>query len=409
MVDITADIQQIRNNFPILSTKMNGKPLVFLDSGASSQKPLQVIEAIADYYKNYHANVHRGVYQLSQVATDKFEQARNAVKHFINAASEREIIFTGGTTESINLVASCFGRAFLHEGDEVVITEMEHHSNIVPWQMICEERKAKLKVVPFDENGVLKLEEFEKLLSSKVKIVALTHISNSLGTINPVKEIIEIAHRNNIPVLLDGAQAIPHLNIDVQELDVDFYAFSSHKMYGPTGVGILYGKGKWLDAMPPYRGGGEMIKTVTFEKTEYNELPFKFEAGTPNIAGAVGLHAAIDYLNKLGTKYIAAHEEDLLAYGTDALLSIDGLRLIGTSPKKAGILSFVVEGCHPYDIGAILDKMGIAVRTGHHCTQPLMAKFGIPGTVRASFGIYNNFEDIDRLVDGVKKAVTLLK
>lgn len=409
MTDITTDIDKIRNDFPILSTKMNGKPLVFLDSGASSQKPVQVIEAIADYYKNYHANVHRGVYQLSQIATDKFEQARNAVKQFINAAYEKEIIFTGGTTESINLVASCFGKTFLQEGDEVIITEMEHHSNIVPWQMICEERKAYLKVVPIDDRGVLQLDLFREMLHEKVRIVALNHISNSLGTINPVRDIIKMAHEMNIPVLLDGAQAIPHLEIDVQELDVDFYVFSSHKMYGPTGIGVLYGKEKWLEKMPPYRGGGEMIKTVTFEKTEFNELPFKFEAGTPNIAGAVGLHAAVDYLNSLGRKYIAAHEEDLLAYGTEALLSIDGLRLIGISPQKAGILSFVVEGCHPYDIGAILDKMGIAVRTGHHCTQPLMAKFGIPGTVRASFGIYNNFEDIDRLTEGVKKAVMLLK
>lgn len=402
------DIDKVRADFPLLGRTMNNQPIVFLDSAASSQKPSAVIDRMDYYYKNQHANVHRGVYKLSQEATDAFEAARRATQSFINAASEQEIIFTRGTTESINLVASSFGRKYLKEGDEVLISAMEHHSNIVPWQLICEQTGAQLKVIPVNDKGELVMEEFERLLSEKTKIVAVVHISNALGTINPVKTIIDKAHALNIPVLIDGAQATPHQKIDVQYLDADFYVFSAHKVLGPTGMGVLYGKASWLNAMPPYQGGGEMIKTVSFEKTTFNELPFKFEAGTPDIAGAVGLHAAINYMQEIGHEAIQVHEADLLAYGTAKLEEIEGLRIIGKADKKASVISFIVDGTHPYDLGAILDKQGIAVRTGHHCTQPLMDRFGIPGTVRASFALYNTREEIDKLAAGVRRALKML-
>lgn len=402
------NIDKIRADFPILQTEMRGKPLVFLDSAASSQKPKVVIDAISDYYERQHANVHRGVYQLSQNATDAFELGRERVRDFLNAESSDEIIFTRGATESINLVAACYGRQNLQEGDEVIISAMEHHSNIVPWQLICEERGAKLKVIPINEAGEIIISEYKKLLSKKTKIVAIVHISNALGTINPVKEVIKYAHELDVPVLIDGAQATLHGKVDVQDLDADFYVFSGHKVYGPTGIGILYGKKKWLESMPPYQGGGEMIKTVSFEKTTYNELPFKFEAGTPDISGAIGLGLALEYVKEIGQDNIAKHEAELLRYGTEKLSAIDGLRIIGTAKNKASVISFLVDDTHPYDIGTILDKMGIAVRTGHHCTQPLMDHFGIPGTVRASFAVYTSKEDIDALVAGVQRAVRML-
>lgn len=410
--DITSpvlDIKKIRADFPLLEREMNGKPIVFLDSAASSQKPRQVIDAMDHYYKHQHANVHRGVYQLSQEATDAFERARALVRSFVNAASDKEIIFTRGTTEGINLVASSFGRQFLKEGDEVIVSHLEHHSNIVPWQLICEQQGAKLKVIPVTEAGELDMDAFRALLSDRTRIVAVNHVSNALGTINPVEEIIREAHARDIPVLLDGAQAVPHMKVDVQELDVDFYVFSGHKMLGPTGIGVLYGKAKWLEVMPPYHGGGEMIHTVSFEKTTYAGLPHKFEAGTPDIAGAVGLGAAVEYMMEIGPDVIGQHEHNLLMYATEQLLQIEGLKIYGTADNKAGVISFLVEGIHPYDLGTLLDKQGIAVRTGHHCAQPLMDRYGIPGTVRASFAVYNNREDVDKLVAGVKRAVKMLK
>jgi cysteine desulfurase/selenocysteine lyase len=403
------DVEKIRSEFPLLNDQMNGQPLVFLDSAASSQKPQQVLDKLEAYYQHQNANVHRGVYQLSQEATDAFEKARELARAFINAESDKEVIFVRGTTEGINLVASSYGRKFIHEGDEVLISTMEHHSNIVPWQMICEERGATLKVIPINEAGELIMDEFDHLLTDKVKIVAITHVSNTLGTINPVKTIIAKAHDKGIPVLVDGAQAIPHMKVDVQDLDADFYTFSGHKMFGPTGIGILYGKQEWLEKMPPYHGGGEMIETVTFEKTTYNELPHKFEAGTPDIAGVVALGAAIEYMNQIGHEAIHQHEQDLLNYATEQLSKIEGIRFIGTANDKASVISFLIDGIHPYDLGTILDKQGIAVRTGHHCTQPLMDWYKIPGTVRASFALYNNKEDVDRLVAGVKRAVRMLK
>lgn len=402
------DFEKIRADFPLLNRDMNGKPIVFLDSGASSQKPQYVIDAMNDYYANQHANVHRGVYQLSQEATDAFEKGRHLMQQFINAPSEKEVLFVRGTTEGINLVASSYGRKFLKEGDEVLISAMEHHSNIVPWQMACELAGAHLKVIPFNDAGELIMEEFDKLLTKKTKIVAVNHVSNALGTINPIEEIIEKAHAIGVPVLVDGAQSIPHIQVDVQALDVDFYTFSGHKMFGPTGIGILYGKEKWLNAMPPYHGGGEMIETVTFEKTTYNELPHKFEAGTPDIAGVIGLGAAVEYMQTIGHEAIGQHEHDLLEYATTELKKIDGLRIVGTAKNKASVISFLLDGTHPYDVGTILDKLGIAVRTGHHCTQPLMNCFKIPGTVRASFAFYNNRGDIDKLVAGVKRAKRML-
>lgn len=403
------DVENIRKDFPILQRTINGRPLVYFDNGATSQKPLQVIEAVEKYYAYQNSNIHRGVHTLSQEATDMYEQSREAVRAHINAASIREIIFTRGTTESINLVASSFGKKFVKEGDEIIISAMEHHSNIVPWQMMCEERGARLRVVPFNDAGELMMEELDKLLNERTKLVAVVHVSNALGTINPVKDIISKAHRMNVPVLLDGAQAVPHMQVDVRDLDVDFYCFSAHKMFGPTGVGVLYGKEKWLEEMPPYQGGGEMIKTVTLERTEYNELPFKFEAGTPNIEAGIAFKTAIDYINHIGLFNIAQYEEDLLDYATGALLKVDGLRIVGTAQHKASVVSFLVDGTHPYDVGMILDKLGIAVRTGHHCTQPIMDHFCIPGTARASFAFYNTKAEVDVLVEGVKKAAQMLR
>jgi cysteine desulfurase / selenocysteine lyase len=402
------DVEQIRKDFPILSTTVNGKPLVYFDNAATSQKPWPVLKAIEQYYSTINSNVHRGVHHLSQQATDAFEASRTKVAAFINAPHEHEVIFTKGTTESINLVAYCFGKQFIKEGDEIIITAMEHHSNIVPWQIVCEDRKARLKVAPINEKGELLLDEFKALITDRTKLISMAYVSNSLGTINPVRTIIKWAHDKGIPVMLDAAQAIHHMAVDVQELDVDFLAFSSHKMYGPTGMGILYGKEKWLNAMPPYQGGGEMIKTVSFEKTEYNELPFKFEAGTPNIEASICLGMAVDYINSIGFEKIQQHEHELVQYATENLLAIPGVRLVGTAAAKAGVVSFVIEGAHPYDVGVILDKLGIAVRTGHHCTQPLMDFYCIPGTVRASFSFYNTRKEIDILINGVKKAISML-
>lgn len=403
------DFEKIRADFPILNREMNGKPLVFLDSAASSQKPNQVLEALDYYYKHTNANVHRGVYALSQEATDAFEHGRTAVAKFINAPSEREVIFVRGTTEGINLVASSFGRKFFKPGSEILITGMEHHSNIVPWQLIAEQTGAILKVVPVNDRGEIDLDEFENMLTAETALVSAVHVSNALGTVNPIEAMIEKAHARDIPVLVDGAQAVPHLRVDVQALDADFYVFSAHKMFGPTGFGVLYGKEKWLEQMPPYQGGGEMIKTVTFEKTTYNELPFKFEAGTPDIAGAVGIAAAINYMEAIGMDTIHAQEKSLLEYGTALLNDIDGLKFYGEAANKASVMSFLLEGVHPYDLGTLLDKMGIAVRTGHHCTQPLMNRFGIPGTVRASLAVYNNTSDLDRLAEGVIRAGNMLR
>ncbi|WP_343622810.1 cysteine desulfurase [Flavobacterium lindanitolerans] len=401
------DIQSIRAEFPILSQKVNGKPLVYFDNAATSQKPKVVIDAITAYYEEINANIHRGVHKLSQLATDAYEISRSKIQHHINARHNHEVIFTSGTTHGINLVSNGFA-AILKAGDEVMVSNLEHHSNIVPWQMLCERTGAKLTVIPMNNQGELVLEEFEKLLSEKTKIVAVNHISNALGTINPIKEIIEKAHKAGAAVLIDGAQAAPHIKPDVQELDCDFYVFSGHKICGPTGSGILYGKEAWLNKLPPYQGGGEMIKEVTFEKTTYAELPHKFEAGTPNIEGGIVLGTAIDYLNSIGFDNIAAYEHELLEYGTQRLLEIEGLKIYGTSKNKTSVISFNIEDIHPYDIGAIVDKLGIAVRTGHHCAQPIMSFFNIPGTVRASFAFYNTKEEIDALVEAVKKAKTML-
>ncbi|GGG85890.1 cysteine desulfurase [Parapedobacter pyrenivorans] len=403
------DVNNVRKDFPILTRTVNGKPLVYLDNGATTQKPRQVIDAIAHYYTQLNSNVHRGVHHLSQLATDAFEVTRRKLKPFINAAHEHEIVLTKGTTESINLVATCYGKAFLHAGDEIIISTMEHHSNIVPWQIVCEERGAVLKVVPINEAGELDMAAYRSMLSDRTKMVAITYVSNALGTVNPVKEIIDLAHASGAAVLVDAAQAIQHLPIDVQALDVDFLVFSGHKMYGPTGIGILYGKEKWLNAMPPYQGGGEMIKEVTFAKTTYNELPFKYEAGTPNIEAGICLAHAIDYIQEIGLDQIARHEHELLEYATRRLLEIPGLRIIGTAKEKSSVVSFLLDGVHPYDVGVILDKLGVAVRTGHHCTQPLMDRYGIPGTVRASIAVYNTTEDIDALIAGVERAAAMLR
>jgi cysteine desulfurase / selenocysteine lyase len=397
------DVDTIRKDFPILNQLVHGKPLVYLDNAATSQKPAAVIEAMTRYYSADNSNIHRGVHLLSERATKEYEEARVKVQGFINAAQAKEIIFVRGTTEAINLVTNSYGRANVKTGDEVLITAMEHHSNIVPWQLLCEEKGARLRVVPINDDGELILEEFEKLLNERTKIISVAHISNALGTINPIRGLVEIAHRHNIPVMIDGAQAAPHTKIDVQELDCDFYAFSGHKVYGPTGIGVLYGKASLLDAMAPYQGGGDMIASVTFEKTTYNVLPYKFEAGTPNIAGTIGLGAAIDYVNQIGLERIANYEEELLAYGTEALSQIPKLRLIGTANEKAGVLSFVLEGVHAHDVGTILDREGIAIRTGHHCAMPVMDRFGVPATARASLAFYNTREEIDALVAGINK------
>jgi len=402
------DIDAVRSLFPILQTKVYGKPLIYLDNAATTQKPLAVMQSINDYYAGYNSNVHRGVHHLSQVATDAFEETRRKVQAYINAAHDYEVIFTKGTTESINLVASSFGKRFIKPGDSVIISAMEHHSNIIPWQLMCEDRGAELKVIPIDENGELLMDAFEAMLDDTVKLVSVTFVSNTLGTVNPIKNIIDLAHSKNIPVMVDAAQAIQHIGIDVQYLDADFLAFSSHKMFGPTGMGILYGKEKWLNEMPPYQGGGEMIKTVSFKKSTYNVLPFKFEAGTPNIADVVGLGAAIDFINEIGLENIREREQELIQYAMDQLSAISELRFIGQAKERAASISFLVGKTHPFDVGELLDKQGIAVRTGHHCTEPLMDFFGIPGTVRASFAFYNTFQEIDQLVAGVKKAAMLL-
>lgn len=396
------DVQKIRKDFPILNQLAHGKPLVYLDNAATTQKPQAVINAIVDYYQHDNSNVHRGVHLLSERATEAYEKARGSVQKFLNAADSSEIIFVRGTTEAINLVAQTYGRQNVGEG-EVVITAMEHHSNIVPWQMLCEEKHATLRVAPINDNGELLMDDFARLLGPKTKLVAVSHLSNALGTINPIREIVRLAHEKNIPVLVDGAQAAPRMAVDVQELDCDFYAISGHKLYGPTGIGVLYGKKKLLEAMPPYQGGGDMIASVTFEKTIYNRLPYKFEAGTPDIAGVIALGAAVEYLEQLGLEKIEKHEHELLAYATEKVSAIPGVKLIGTAKNKAGVLSFVMEGIHPHDIGTILDHEGIAIRTGHHCAQPVMQRFGIPATARASFGLYNTKEEIDALVAGIKK------
>lgn len=403
------DLEKIRKEFPILSREVYGKPLVYLDNGATTQKPRSVVDAIVDEYYSVNANVHRGVHYLSQQATDLHEAARETVRQHINAASTQEVIFTRGTTESINLVAYSFGEAFLKEGDEVIVSEMEHHSNIVPWQLLEARKGIKLRVIPITDEGELILDEYKKLINPKTKLVSVTHVSNVLGTINPVKEIIEIAHSNNIPVMLDGAQAIPHTKIDVQELDVDFYVFSAHKVYGPTGIGILYGKEKYLDAMPPYQGGGEMIATVSFKKTTFNVLPYKFEAGTPDFVGSHSFAKAIDYVNEIGLDTIEAHERYLTKYAMDELSKIEGMRLIGTAKDKTSVISFLVGNIHHFDMGTLLDKLGIAVRTGHHCAEPLMQRLGIEGTVRASLGLYNTKEEIDILVKGVDRVSKMFR
>ena len=401
------DIQKIRAEFPILSQKVNGKPLVYFDNGATSQKPQIVIDAEVKYYQEINANIHRGVHTLSQLATDAYELSRGKVQQHINAKFAHEVLFTSGTTFGINLVANGFA-SILKPGDEVIVSSLEHHSNIVPWQMLCEKTGAVLKVIPIDENGDLILEAFDALLSEKTKIVTVNHISNALGIINPIKYIIDKAHAVGAAVLIDGAQAVPHLKPNVQELDCDFYAFSGHKMCGPTGTGILYGKEEWLNKLPPYQGGGEMIKEVTFEKTTYADLPHKFEAGTPNIAGGIVLGTAVDYLNNIGFENIQQYEHELLDYATKQLLEIEGLKIYGTGKNKASVVSFNIDGIHPYDIGSIIDKLGIAVRTGHHCAQPIMNFFCIPGTIRASFSFYNTKEEIDSMVEAVKKAKTML-
>jgi len=397
------DVQTVREQFPILSQQVHGKPLVYLDNAATSQKPQSVIDAMTRYYSTDNSNIHRGVHLLSARATEQYEDARVKAQGFINAAESKEIIFVRGTTEAINLVANSYGRANVTAGDEVLITAMEHHSNIVPWQILCQEKGARLRVAPINDDGELVIEEFEKLVNERTKLVSVVHVSNALGTINPIRRIIEIAHRSNVPVMVDGAQAAPHTRIDVQELDVDFYAFSGHKVYGPTGIGVLYGKAHLLEAMPPFQGGGDMIASVTFEKTTYNTLPYKFEAGTPNIAATIGLGAAIDYVNRIGIERIAEYEHKLLAYGTETLSRIPGLRLIGTAREKAGVLSFVLEGVHPHDVGTILDREGIAIRTGHHCAMPLMERFKIPATARASLAFYNTTDEIDALAVGIHK------
>jgi cysteine desulfurase / selenocysteine lyase len=401
------DIQKIRADFPILSEKVNGKPLVYFDNGATSQKPQIVIDAEAKYYQEINANIHRGVHTLSQLATDAYEISRVKIQHHINAKFSHEVLFTSGTTHGINLVTNGFA-SILQPGDEVLVSSLEHHSNIVPWQMLCEKTGATLKVIPMNEEGELIMDAFDTLLSEKTKVVTVNHISNALGIINPIKYIIEKAHAVGAAVLIDGAQAVPHLKPDVQDLDCDFYAFSGHKMCGPTGTGILYGKEEWLNKLPPYQGGGEMIKEVTFEKTTYADLPHKFEAGTPNIAGGIVLGTAVDYLNHIGFHNIQKQEEKLLEHATKRLLEIEGLKIYGTGKNKASVISFNIDGIHPYDIGSIIDKLGIAVRTGHHCAQPIMNFFCIPGTIRASFSFYNTIEEIDVMVEAVKKAKTML-
>ncbi len=403
------DVEALRRDFPILARKIHGHPLVYLDNAATTQKPESVIEAVADMYRRSYANIHRGVHTLSVEATDAYEQAREKVRAFVNAAETGEIVFVRGTTEAINLVAQTFGRQRVGEGDEVVVSALEHHSNIVPWQLLCDEKRAHLKVLPIDRTGEIRVEELERLLTPRSRIVAIAHVSNALGTLIPVRRIIEIAHARGVPVLVDGAQAVPRLAVDVRALGCDFYAFSAHKMYGSTGVGVLYGRAELLDAMPPYQGGGDMISSVTFAKTTWNVLPYKFEAGTPNIVGAIGFGAALDYLAKIGVENVTAHETDLLDYATRSLTALPGLNVIGTAREKIGVLSFTLDGIHPHDIGTVLDQEGIAIRTGHHCAQPVMEFFGIPATARASFALYNAREDIDALVEGIRKVQRIFR
>ncbi len=405
---MTLDTQKIRADFPILSTKVNGKPLVYFDNGATTQKPLQVIHRITKYYEEENSNVHRGVHHLSQVATDKYENARTYIAGFINAQSEKEIIFTRGTTESINLMATVL-ETWVFANEEVLVTAMEHHSNLVPWQQLCKRQKAKLKIIPVSQQGEIDLDLFKEMLSPKVKLLALTHISNVLGTINPVKEMIEIAHSYGIPVLVDGAQAIAHTKIDVQDLNCEFYAFSAHKAYGPMGIGVLFGKETWLKRLPPYQFGGEMIDQVSYEDSTFNTLPYKYEAGTPNVAGVLGMEAALRYIEKQGIDNIKKHEDHLLKYATSLLEEIDGIRIVGTAKEKTAVLSFVINGIHPYDIGTILDQMGIAIRTGNHCAQPLVESFGLPGTIRASFGLYNTIEEVDVFFAALLRAIEMLR
>ena len=405
----TLDLEAIRQQFPILAERINGHPLVYLDNAASTQKPLCVIDRLSEVYRVDYANVHRGVHTLSQRCTDLFEEAREKVRRFINARHTHEVIFVRGTTEAINLVAQSYGRSKLMPGDEILISAMEHHSNIVPWQMLALQTGAVLKVAPISLEGTLLIADFEGLLSEKTRLVSITHMSNALGTINPVKDIIRLAHARDIPVMLDGAQSAPHLPMDVRDLDCDFFAFSGHKLYGPSGIGVLYGKESLLEAMPPYQGGGDMIRRVTFEETEFNELPYKFEAGTPNIADTIALGAAIDFVEAIGMAAIADHEEQLLTYATSKALEIEGLRLIGSAPQKGAILSFTLEGIHPHDIGTLLDQLGIAIRAGHHCAMPVMDFFGLPATARASFALYNTFDEVDTLMDGIRQVIKLFK
>ena len=399
------DVARIREDFPILKQKIHGKPLVYLDNGATSQKPQAVIDALTRYYSAENSNIHRGVHSLSERATADYEAAREKVRGFINAPSDKEIVFVRGTTEAINLVAQSYARSFLQTGDEIIVSAMEHHSNIVPWQMVCAQVGARLRVIPINHDGEIVMEEYERLLNERTKFLALTHVSNALGTIVPVKEMIALAHARGVPVLLDGAQAVPHLKVDVRDLDCDFYAFSGHKMFGPTGIGVLYGRSELLERMPPYQGGGDMISLVTFEKTHYNVLPYKFEAGTPNIAGVIGLGAAVDYMQALDWSQVAAHEHALLTYATEALAEINPVRIIGTAKEKAGVLSFVLDHVHAHDVGTILDQEGVAVRAGHHCAMPVMQRFGVPATTRASFAFYNNLEEIDVLVKAIRRVL----
>ncbi len=401
------NLNHIREQFPILDSVIYGKPLAYFDNAATTHKPLRVTKKVDEVYHTLNSNIHRGVHYLSNQATIAYEEARGKVQKFINAKHSHEVIFTSGATAAINLLACSFGDTYINEGDEILISTMEHHSNIVPWQMMCKRKKAILKVIPIDLNGNLDMESFEKLLSEKTRLVAVTYVSNALGTVNPVKEIIEKAHLNNSGIMLDASQAVQHMNVDVQELDVDFLVFSGHKIYGPTGTGVVYGKEEFMDEMEPWQGGGEMIKTVTFEETSYNELPFKFEAGTPNIAGAIGLGEAIDFVSELGLENIYNHEHELLTYATEKFKTIDGMRIIGEAKEKSSVISFLVRQIHPFDMGTMLDKMGLAVRTGHHCAQPIMDFYGIPGTLRASFAVYNTKEEIDRLVEGIARVAML--
>jgi cysteine desulfurase/selenocysteine lyase len=403
------DVVSIRNEFPVLNRTVHGKPLVYLDNAASSQRPEPVIDAVRNLYAHHYANIHRGVHQLSQEASQYFEEARVAVRGFIGAACVHEVIFTRGTTESINLVAQSYARPRLKKGDEILITHMEHHSNIVPWQLVCEQTGAELKVVPITDKGEMEMNRFRELLSERTRLVSVAHVSNALGTVNPVKEIIELSHSAQVPVLIDGAQAVPHIPVNVQDLDVDFYAFSGHKVYGPTGIGVLYGREALLNEMPPYQGGGDMILSVRFEGTTYNSLPYKFEAGTPNIAGAIGLGEAVRYVQKIGMEAIAAHEHELLEYAVSRLSAIDGLRMIGEAGQRAGLVSFVLDTVHAHDIGTLLDAEGVAVRAGHHCAQPVMERYGVPATARASFAMYNTFQEIDVLAEAIRKTITLFK